>query len=276
MPNANTAADSPAGLPAGVPPSSSTSSIRGSLVDSPADSIARPGVFGVFVTGTDTGVGKTLASTALVHRLRGEGLRVAGMKPVASGCSHTEAGWRNEDALHLQAASDPAPDYALVNPYALPRPTAPQLAAAAASVRIEPALLIKAYRGLAAQADAVVVEGVGGWAAPFDRGPDGAFEQADLARALDLPVVLVVGLRLGCLSHARLTARAVAADSLPLVGWIASAIDPDFPDAEAYLGLLAEALPARCLGVLPYRAAPDPISMAQALSLPPLRTTGFS
>jgi dethiobiotin synthetase len=247
-----------------------------SSAGSSPQSTAGPAGFGVFVTGTDTGVGKTLASTALVHRLRTEGLRVAGMKPVASGCLPTEAGWRNEDALNLQAASDPAPDYALVNPYALPLPTAPQLAAAAAGVRIEPMRLIEAFRGLAAQADAVVVEGVGGWAAPFDHGPDGVFEQADLARALDLPVVLVVGLRLGCLSHARLTARAVAADGLPLIGWIASGIDPDFSDAEAYLSLLSGALPAPCLGVLSYRAAPDPVLMAQELRLPPLRSAGLS
>jgi dethiobiotin synthetase len=219
---------------------------------------------GLFVTGTDTGVGKTLASAALVHRLRAAGLRAVGMKPVASGCERTEAGWRNDDALRLQAASDPQPEYALVNPYALPLPTAPQLAAAAAGMRVKLECLIEAYRALAAQANAVVVEGVGGWAAPLDDG----LEQADLARALGLPVVLVVGVRLGCLSHARLTARAVAADGLPLVGWIASMIDPAFGDAEAYLDLLADALPAPCLGVLPYRVSPSAAEMAQRLSLP--------
>jgi dethiobiotin synthetase len=222
------------------------------------------GVSGLFVTGTDTGVGKTLASAALVHRLRAAGLRTMGMKPVASGCERTEAGWRNDDALRLQAASDPQPEYALVNPYPLPLPTAPQLAAAAAGVRVELDRLIEAYRMLAAQADAVVVEGVGGWAAPLDRG----LEQADLARALGLPIVLVVGVRLGCLSHARLTARAIAADGLSLVGWIASKIDPAFGDAEAYLGLLADALPAPCLGVLPYQASPSAAAMADGLSLP--------
>ncbi len=218
----------------------------------------------MFITGTDTGVGKTLASAALVHRLRAAGLRAVGMKPVASGCERTEAGWRNDDALRLQAASDPRPEYALVNPYALPLPTAPQLAAAAAGVRVELERLIEAYRALAAQADAVVVEGVGGWAAPLDHG----LEQADLARVLGLPVVLVVGVRLGCLSHARLTARAVVADGMPLVGWIASMIDPAFGDAEAYLELLADALPVPCLGVLPYRASPSAAAMAEGLSLP--------
>jgi dethiobiotin synthetase len=222
---------------------------------------------GYYITGTDTGVGKTLASAALVHRLRAAGLRAVGMKPVASGCERTEAGWRNDDALRLQAASDPTPDYALVNPYPLPRPTAPQLAAAAARIQIEPARLIEAYRALAAQADAVVVEGVGGWAAPFDGGPEHLFEQADLVRALNLPVVLVVGLRLGCLSHARLTARAIAADGLSLVGWIASGVDPGFGDGDAYLGLLADALPAPCWGVLPYEGIPDAETMARTLTL---------
>jgi dethiobiotin synthetase len=187
------------------------------------------------------------------------------MKPVASGCDWTEGGWRNDDALRLQAASAPPPEYALVNPYALPRATAPQLAAAEAGVRVEPERLIEAYRALAAQADAVVVEGAGGWAAPFDAG----FDQAYLARALALPVVLVVGVRLGCLSHARLTARAIGADGLPLAGWVASMIDPTFDDRDTYLQLLAEALPAPRLGVLPYSPNPDAERLAAGLSLPP-------
>lgn len=225
--------------------------------------------FGLFVTGTDTGVGKTVASAALVYRLRAAGLRAVGMKPVASGCEWAEGSWRNDDALRLQAAaSTPPPEYALVNPYALPRATAPQLAAAEAGVRIEPERLIEAYRALAAQADAVVVEGAGGWAAPFDAG----FDQADLARALALPVVLVVGVRLGCLSHARLTVRAIAADGLPLAGWVASMIDPTFDDRDTYLELLAEALPAPRLGVLPYSPNPDAERLAAGLSLPAMLT----
>ncbi len=217
----------------------------------------------VYVTGTDTGVGKTLCSLALLHRFRADGRRAVGMKPVASGCEHTPEGWRNDDALRLQAASDPRPDYVLVNPYALPLPTAPSLAAAAAGVTIALSRLIDAYRTLSTQADRVVVEGVGGWAAPLDHG----LEQLDLVRALQLPVVLVVGVRLGCLNHARLTARAIAADEVPLVGWIANMIDPHFEDREAYLGLLEAALPAPCLGVLPYAQQPDPAAMALSLSM---------
>ena len=218
----------------------------------------------LFVTGTDTGVGKTVAATALVHRLRREGLRVAGMKPVASGCDYTPDGLRNEDALALQAASDPRPDYADVNPYALAIPTAPQLAARAAGVRVDPAVLHAAHGRLAARADVVVVEGAGGWLAPMDDGLD----QGDFAGALDAPVVLVVGLRLGCLSHARLTARAIRADGFSLMGWIGSTIDPAFAERDAYLDLLRDALPAPCLGVLPFAPGADPVRMAQSLALP--------
>lgn len=218
-----------------------------------------------YITGTDTGVGKTMASVALIHRLRGMGLRAVGMKPVASGCEHTPGGWRNDDALRLQAASVPRPAYEDVNPYALERATAPQLAARAMGVRVELAHLNDAYVRLAAQADAMVIEGVGGWAAPLDRG----LEQSDLARNFDLPVVLVVGLRLGCLNHARLTARAIERDGLSLVGWIGNSVDPAFTERHEYLELLRDALPAPCLGVLPYTESPDAAAMASFLSLPP-------
>lgn len=218
----------------------------------------------LFVTGTDTGVGKTVASAALLHRLRAAGLRAVGMKPVASGCERTAEGWRNDDALRLQAASDPRPAYADINPYALEAATAPQLAARAMGVRVELAPLVDAHARLAAQCEVVVVEGVGGWAAPLGDGLD----QCELPRALALPVVLVVGLRLGCLSHARLTARAIAADGIECIGWIGSSVDPDFAERDEYVALLRDALPAPCLGVLPHAASPDPRAMAALLSLP--------
>jgi dethiobiotin synthetase len=218
----------------------------------------------LFVTGTDTGAGKTIAASALVHRLRREGLRVAGMKPVASGCERTPDGLRNEDALALQAASDPRPDYTDVNPYALEIPTAPQLAARAAGVRIDPDVLLAAHGRLAAQADIVVVEGAGGWLAPMDDGLD----QGDFARAIDAPVVLVVGLRLGCLSHARLSARAIADDGFALLGWIGNTVDPAFAERDAYVELLRDALPVPCLGVLPFAPGADSGLMAQSLALP--------
>jgi dethiobiotin synthetase len=219
---------------------------------------------GFYVTGTDTGVGKTLASACLVHALRARGLHVAGMKPVASGCVLDPAGggWHNDDALALQAASSlPVPDYAWVNPVALPEATAPQLAAARAGVDVSLQPLLAASRALSSGRDAIVVEGVGGWLAPLADG----LEQSTLARALGLPVVLVVGVRLGCLNHARLTERAIRADGLPLAGWIANAVDPEFHDAAEYLALLARTLQSPCLGSLPH--APDGRADAMAAFL---------
>lgn len=217
-----------------------------------------------FVTGTDTGAGKSIASAALLHALRAKGLRVVGMKPVASGCIPTPDGWRNDDALSLQDASRPTPAYDDVNPFALPEPLAPELAAADAGVEIGLAPLCAAYARLRAQADAVVVEGVGGWAAPLTA----TLDQIDLVRALDLPVVLVVGLRLGCINHARLTARAIEADGARLVGWIASDIDPHMARADDNFALLHARLPAPCWGRLPHRVPPDAAALGRHLRLP--------
>ncbi|HVR80488.1 MAG TPA: dethiobiotin synthase [Luteimonas sp.] len=217
-----------------------------------------------YVTGTDTSVGKTVASAALLHALRAKGLRAVGMKPVASGCIDRGAGWRNDDALALQAASDPCPGYADLNPYALPLPLAPELAAQDAGVMIELATIQAAYARLQAQADAVVVEGVGGWAAPLSA----TLDQADLAHALGLPIVLVVGLRLGCLNHAYLSARAIAADGCRLVGWIGNAIDPDMARREQNVALLQARIPAPCWGLLPHRTPADPAALARLLTIP--------
>jgi len=223
-----------------------------------------PRPLGLYVTGTDTGIGKTHASSALLHAMRARGVRAVGMKPVASGCERTAAGWRNEDALALQAASDPQPAYDDVNPYALPLPLAPQLAARDAGVDIRIDVLRAAHARLAAQADCVVVEGVGGWAAPLSD----TLLQADLARALALPVVLVVGLRLGCLNHAFLSARAIAEDGLQLAGWIGNAIDPDMARREDNLALLAAGLPAPCWGVLPHAPSGDAAEASRCLRIP--------
>jgi dethiobiotin synthetase len=217
-----------------------------------------------FVTGTDTGAGKSVASAALLHALRAQGLRAVGMKPVASGCILTPDGWRNDDALSLQDASHPVPAYDDVNPFALPEPLAPELAAADAGVEIGLQPILAAYARLAAQANAVVVEGVGGWDAPLTA----TLDQIDLVRALDLPVVLVVGLRLGCINHARLTARAIEADGARLVGWIASDVDPGMARADDNFRLLRARLPAPCWGRLPHRAPPDPAALAAHLRLP--------
>lgn len=218
----------------------------------------------IYVTGTDTGVGKTVASCALLHAMRARGLRAVGMKPVASGCERTTQGWRNDDALALLTASDPRPDYDDLNPYPLPLATAPQIAAREAGTVVELGPLVAAHARLLTMSDVVVVEGVGGWAAPLAD----ALDQVELVRALNASVVLVVGLRLGCLSHARLTTRAIMADGCRCAGWIASAIDPDIEHGDEYLGLLRDALSAPCLGVLAYTQAPEPARLAAGLALP--------
>jgi dethiobiotin synthetase len=218
----------------------------------------------LYVTGTDTGIGKTVASCTLLHALRGRGLRAVGMKPLASGSERTPGGWRNEDALALQSASNPRPAYDDLNPFALPNPLAPQLAARDAGVAVTLAPILAAHARLRASADVVVVEGVGGWAAPLAD----TLMQADVARALDLPVLLVVGLRLGCLNHAFLSARAIAADGCRLVGWIGNTIDPDMARREDNLVLLQAGLGAPCWGVLPHDRAADARLFSPCLELP--------
>lgn len=212
----------------------------------------RPVQSGVFVAGTDTGIGKTHVACALLHALRATGLRASGMKPVASGCAQTSEGLRNEDALALIDASDPRPDYAACNPYAFEPAIAPHLAAADAGVRIDPEVIAAAFAQLATRADIVVVEGVGGWMVPLsDRLDAGA-----IPRLLGLPVILVVGLRLGCINHARLSARAIADDGCELLGWIGNAIDPDMARRSDNLATLHRLLPAPCLGVLEHAVEP--------------------
>jgi dethiobiotin synthetase len=216
---------------------------------------------GVFVSGTDTGVGKTCASAALLHALRARGLRASGMKPVASGCRMTPQGLRNDDAEALLAASDPVPAYADCNPCAFAEPIAPHIAARLAGVEIDVARLRAACIRIAAAADRVVVEGAGGWAVPLSE----RAMQADLVRALGLPVVLVVGLRLGCLNHALLSARAIVADGCELAGWIANRIEPSMAFAEANLHALQMRIGAPLLGVLEHAPVFDPRAAAALL-----------
>ena len=223
-------------------------------------------MFSVYVSGTDTGIGKTLASSALLHALRAHDLRAIGMKPVASGCEQVGGEWRNADALALLAASEPEPAYADLNPYAFPAPLAPELAAADVDIEISLKVMLDAHARLAAQADALVVEGVGGWAAPLSA----SLMQADFVNALRIPVVLVVGMRLGCLNHALLSARAIANDGAHLGGWIASHLDPGMERFDDNLRMLKERLPAPCWGVLPHVTRPDPALMATYLRIPML------
>ena len=223
---------------------------------------------GFYVTGTDTGIGKTAVSAALLLALRAHGLRAVGMKPVASGCVDSGGAgdapaWRNADALALLAASDPRPAYADLNPYALPLPLAPELAARDAGVEVALPPLLAAHARLRAAADQVVVEGVGGWAAPLSA----TLTQADLVRALDVPVLLVVGLRLGCLNHAILSARAIAGDGCRLAGWIGNAVDPDMERRDDQRAMLQARLGAPCLGWIPHLPGADPEVVSRYLGV---------
>jgi dethiobiotin synthetase len=202
----------------------------------------------VFIAGTDTGVGKTHASCALLHALRAAGHRACGMKPVASGSVQTAQGLRNDDALALQAASSGSPSYELVNPIAMRDPLSPHLAAAHDGVTISLPPLRAAFDTLAADTDCMVVEGVGGWMVPLAP----SLLASELALQWKLPVMLVIGLRLGCLNHALLSARAILADGCQLLGWIGNRIDPSMEAVEENLATLRELLPAPCLGVLPH------------------------
>ena len=215
----------------------------------------------VFVTGTDTGIGKSVVAASLLRALQAQGRRALGMKPIASGCMETAQGLRNDDAELLRAHSSGAPDYALVNPYALPEPIAPHLAAADAGVAIRLDPIAAAFAALSAMSQCVVVEGVGGWAVPLSD----TLMQSHLVRALDLPVILVIGLRLGCINHALLSARAIADDGCHLVGWIGNHIDPAMTRVEENIATLLARLPAPCLGVLPHARAPDPRTLAALL-----------
>jgi dethiobiotin synthetase len=205
---------------------------------------------GIFVTGTDTGVGKTLIACALVRALRQAGRRVGVMKPVASGSFHTAKGLRNEDALALMEAaglSESTP-YAEVNPYCFELPISPHIAAKAANIEVDIDLIRRKFEVLAGRADWMVVEGAGGWLAPLN----GRETMADLARGLSLPALIVVGLKLGCLNHAQLTQRAVRAHGVPLAGWVASAIGPQMSHLEANLESLERLLAEPPLAVVPH------------------------
>ena len=218
---------------------------------------------GLFVTGTDTGVGKTLVAAALIRALRARGLRVAGMKPVASGCERGASGLVGEDVRILTRAMDLDCEARDINPYAFEPPIAPHLAAADVGVDIDIGVIRAAFERLRARAGCVVVEGVGGWRVPV--GP--ARDMADVARALGLPVVLVVGVRLGCLNHALLTAQAVRATGLRLAGWIANRVDPHCLRADDNVAALAERLEAPLLGDIPWLEDPDPARAARWLDL---------
>lgn len=212
-----------------------------------------------FVTGTDTEVGKTFTTCALLHVLRNQNIKAVGMKPIAAG---TDATGRNEDVEALLAASAIQAPRELVNPYLFAPPIAPHIAAEETGQTIDLALIVSSFNSLRGIADAVLVEGVGGFCVPL--GPHA--DAADLAEKLALPVILVVGMRLGCINHALLTQQAIAARGLKLAGWIANRIDPGMSRFEENLAALKERMNAPLLGTIPSASTPE--KAAKLIRLP--------
>ncbi|MDQ1345233.1 MAG: dethiobiotin synthetase [Pseudomonadota bacterium] len=218
---------------------------------------------GIFITGTDTGAGKTVVAAGLVRLLAGQGRRVIGLKPIASGAVETTAGLRNADALALAAESSVHVPYAVTNPYCFEPAIAPHLAAAEAGVPVPLLALKRWYEAASAVAEVAVVEGAGGWRVPLH--PEGFL--SDLPEQLALGVVLVVGLRLGCLNHARLTLEAIERSGrCRFAGWIGCQVDPDFARLGANLDTLARLLGHPALAVVPHLAEPEPGRTASCLA----------
>ena len=217
-----------------------------------------------FIAGTDTDVRKTTVAAGLLHAARLSGLSTAAGKPVASGCDLTPKGLRNADALALLAECSIPLTYDQVNPVAFEPAIAPHLAAREAGVALTVQSLLTPMRQiLDLQADFTLIEGAGGWRVPLADQDN----LSDLAMALDLPVILVVGVRLGCINHALLTAEAIARDGLQLAGWVANIIDPKTSRLEENLATLAERIPAPCLGRVPKLKSVTADAVAEHLQL---------
>lgn len=213
-----------------------------------------------FITGTDTGVGKTLISCALLYAFAAQSKCVAGFKPVSAGC---DADGHNDDAMALRAASTMQLTYGQVNPYCFHHAIAPHLAARNEGVRIELSRILNSYRELAGQTDEVIVEGAGGFLVPLnDR-----HNSADLAQQLNLPVIVVVGMRLGCINHTLLTLRAIADYRLECAGWVANVLDADMSALQENITALRERIAAPLLGVVPHQMEPDARVVVQYLDL---------
>lgn len=210
-----------------------------------------------FVTGTDTGVGKTLVSCALLHAFAARGRSVVGMKPVAAGCDDD----MHEDVRRLRAASNVLAGLGQINPYSFVQPVAPHLAARFAGIRINLDRILETYSELSAQADVVIVEGAGGFRVPLNDEQD----SADMVQQMNIPVVLVVGMRLGCLNHALLTVEAIAARGLALAGWVANVVDPDMAMLDENISALKQRIAAPLLGIVPHSAQPDARAVAALL-----------
>lgn len=214
-----------------------------------------------FVTGTDTDIGKTLISCALLYGFAGQGLRVVGMKPVAAGCDDDGL---NEDVRLLRAAGNVLATRGQINPYCFYHPVAPHIAARFVGIRIDLERIVESCRELSGQSDVVVVEGAGGFRVPLNDQQD----SADLAELLDFPIVLVVGMRLGCINHALLTTDSIEARGLRLAGWVANCVDGEMAMLPENIAALQQRIAAPLLGVVPhYQTPPDAADVAKHLDL---------
>lgn len=193
---------------------------------------------GIFITGTDTGIGKTYFTLACINALQQANVKTVAMKPVASGAERINDQLRNEDALLIQEALNHDVDYDLINPYAFAPPTSPHIAAADAGLEIDLNIIQQSYLRLTADAEFAIVEGVGGWLAPLSN----KLTVADMAKAVGLPVVMVVGIRLGCLNHAMLTAQAIEQSGVSLAAWVANFIEPTLASADEQVDYLSRSL----------------------------------
>jgi dethiobiotin synthetase len=216
---------------------------------------------GFFITGTDTGVGKTLISAALIHGFAQRGLAVAGMKPVAAGCSLESGALLSDDVAMLRAAANVALPMAIINSYAFEPPLAPHIAAQQAGEKIELAKIDAAFTQARAVTDVLIVEGVGGFSVPVNE----TQTMADVAVMLGLPVVLVVGMRLGCLNHALLSVEAIRTKGLKLAGWVANCIDPEMRSLAENIDTLRAMIAAPCIGIVHYQPVSEPVVLAKML-----------
>ena len=217
-----------------------------------------------FVTGTDADAGKTFVTVLMLEALKQRGLSTLALKPLAAGCEQVDGELRNDDALKLQAAMTVALPYQQINPIALKSAIAPHLAAEEEGRTLSVDRLAGLIRGaLMTPADVTLVEGAGGWLVPLNHRET----LGNLVKELELPVILVVGVRLGCLNHALLTAQAVAAAGLPLAGWVSNGIDPEAAKVQENINTLKSMLPAPCLGVIPHGPQADKEALAQLIDI---------
>lgn len=217
-----------------------------------------------FIAGTDTGVGKTLVAASLLHAAKGKGLSTAAIKPVAAGCEQTEEGLRNDDALMLQQHVSLDLCYDELNPVALAAAIAPHIAAEQEGRRLTVSRLVGFCRGvLAKRADFTVIEGAGGWRVPLNS----VETMASLAKELNIPIIVVVGMRLGCINHALLTVEAIRRDGLPIAGWVANQLDSNMPVFEENIQTIQSVMGAEPLAVIPWRAGVEPAEVATCFNM---------